>query len=702
MPVTNRTLYLLAELRDQVGGQTDNVVRDLAGAWVTAWDELNQAWQETIAEIVERYLLTGVWPTPAQLARLTRYNTATFTTQQALTVLTAAAVATTGAGVDQVVAATATAEPLVMASQLPANLAAAALKTYSHKVAPAALEAIALRAKQQITATTWPISGEATEAIRRSLIRGVAAGDNPREVARTMLARVEGEFNGGLQRAMVVARTEMLDAYRDASAHVHDANRDVLDGWTWSASIPDPRTCPACWGMHGTHHPLIQPGPWGHQQCIPAGAEVHGPGVVASTTRWFVGELVEITTEQGRHLSVTPNHPVLTTQGWVDAGEIHQGHHVVTAAPRERDGAVAGSEPHHYQRPALIEDVAGAFDGAGLVGSVVVPTAAVDFHGDGAGSDVHVVRAHGALLDDLQARCSQPPGHESFLGGDVRVAGVPRDALLPGDRRVAQALERAGAAPLGSMGGGRDLAVLFRGALVGAQSVALGDRPQCHACVDQAAVDQAAGSAQRFGDGVAGFSGEVAAHDGVGVHAGGGDHGRGGLLAVEGVPVGRGAEDATVFEVADEDGGAKSVPGRDRLGRFAGEVGVDRVVDVRRRDFTGHVYNLQTVDGWYAANGIVTHNCRCARLPKLKTWRELGIDLDELPDVIPNAQDEFDQLDEADQRAIVGPGRLAMMQAGKITLADIPTLKQNTGWRPSYVPRNRAQLDQLVRRRRAQ
>lgn len=28
--------------------------------------------------------------------------------------------------------------------------------------------------------------------------------------------------------------------------------------------------------------------------------------------------------------------------------------------------------------------------------------------------------------------------------------------------------------------------------------------------------------------------------------------------------------------------------------------------------FCGHVYNLETVSGWYAAEGIVTHNCRCA------------------------------------------------------------------------------------------
>lgn len=264
MPVTNRTLYLLAELRDQVGGQTDNVVRDLAVAWVAAWDTLNDAWQKAIAEAVDEFVATGVWPPPWKLARLGRLNATSVATQQALASLTTTAVVTSNAGVAEVVTATAAAEPLIMASQLPANLAAAALKVYSGNVAPSALEAVALRARQQITATTWPISTEATEAIRRALIAGVATGTNPREAARDMLRQVEGAFNGGLARAQNVARTEMLDAYRDASAHVHFANRDVLDGWTWIATL-DRRTCPSCWGMHGTHHPINQPGPEDHQ-----------------------------------------------------------------------------------------------------------------------------------------------------------------------------------------------------------------------------------------------------------------------------------------------------------------------------------------------------------------------------------------------------------------------------------------------------
>lgn len=53
----------------------------------------------------------------------------------------------------------------------------------------------------------------------------------------------------------------------------------------------------------------------------------------------------------------------------------------------------------------------------------------------------------------------------------------------------------------------------------------------------------------------------------------------------------------------------------DRLGqaldRLAPPVQADRVVRLRRRPFSGRVYNLQTAAGWYLADGIVVHNCRC-------------------------------------------------------------------------------------------
>lgn len=128
---------------------------------------------------------------------------------------------------------------------------------------PAALEAIVKRATQQITARHYFLSQSATRSVKSALRLGMAAGDNPRTVARDMIRRTEGVFNGGLARAEVIARTELLDGYRNATNQAYVANRDVLDGWQWLAELSE-RTCPACLSMNGTMWPVNEPGPMDH------------------------------------------------------------------------------------------------------------------------------------------------------------------------------------------------------------------------------------------------------------------------------------------------------------------------------------------------------------------------------------------------------------------------------------------------------
>ena len=71
------------------------------------------------------------------------------------------------------------------------------------------------------------------------------------------------------------------------------------------------------------------------------------------------------------------------------------------------------------------------------------------------------------------------------------------------------------------------------------------------------------------------------------------------------------ALDSPLFEpgVYDSSGDAEAI--RDAENTLAGQIFFDKVVDVERYAFHGEVYNLETERGWYIANNIVTHNCRC-------------------------------------------------------------------------------------------
>ncbi len=92
---------------------------------------------------------------------------------------------------------------------------------------------------------------EASQAVRKALITGVATGQGPRTIARW----IRQELGGNLARALTISRTEVLRSYRTASLRTYQANRDVVKGWIWH-SARDRRTCMACIAMHGSFHTL--------------------------------------------------------------------------------------------------------------------------------------------------------------------------------------------------------------------------------------------------------------------------------------------------------------------------------------------------------------------------------------------------------------------------------------------------------------
>lgn len=262
MSISDETLRVARRLRRDLAKVTDGQARDLVQAWARGWDEvagdLDDALQDLAAAAGEGRI------TRAQVRRSTRLTRALAVISDQLTTLAAAAEVRITGDLQQIVDDAGAAQAALIGSQLPR--AGQALLVDWASVDAKAIEAIVKRSTQQIHAKTLPLSRDAEAAMKRELIRGLAAGKNPRETARRMLRRTEGAFNGGLTRALTIARTETLDAHRAGAKAAHDANSDVLAGWIWTAELGK-RTCPACFGMHGTEHDLDEPGPDGHQNC---------------------------------------------------------------------------------------------------------------------------------------------------------------------------------------------------------------------------------------------------------------------------------------------------------------------------------------------------------------------------------------------------------------------------------------------------
>jgi len=622
-----------------LNARLDDKTRRLVTVWALTWDQVAGELEAAIAELAAATDDGRV--TRSMILRSQRLQAALAAVADSLGLVVAQTNQIITDDIRQGIEDAITAAERMLATQLPAATAQVGGMLATQATVggltvgvvgadPGQVAAMVTRVTQRITKTTYPLAVEAQAAIRRELLRGIAVGANPRVSARRALRGIEDQWNGGLTRALTIARTETIDAHRQAAQVVHTANADIVDRWEWTAHL-DKRTCRACIAMHGERFDVTTPGPLGHQNCVLPGAVVSGPRALASTTRWFTGEVIDLHTSYGRHLAVTPNHPILTPDGWVPAGRLHKGSYVIARAGSDRP-PLAG-RPDDHQVPALIEDVAQTLGGALPVNTVRVPTAPEDFHGDGSGSKVHVVRTNGLLWDHVETSRAQS-NHKGRLMlrslGPVRMEPLPRrgslSALLDWARTTSDRL----------MGGSHIGRVLLGGAGRHHQPVGFDLVAPRHTCGIETTIDGAAGDAVATGDGVDGFPTDI--------------------------------------------------PLDDDLCAFVGETEWDVVVRVGRREYSGHVYNLQTATGWYVANDILTHNCRCARVPVTKTWEELGFTgIEEPPSLQVDKAKWFNKLKVSDQRAILGDRGFDAWQAGVYPMDQWVKRQENTGWRDSYV-----------------
>jgi SPP1 gp7 family putative phage head morphogenesis protein len=263
--INRETLRLTQQLELIVDDQIATAVRQLTAAWVRSWRLVEAEWYAVTVQLAKEVAAGGT-PTRRTLRRAENVRGAIITTRAQLDELVRLTGGTLAGSSRFLVLETARMQARLIAAQLPRGSADRARVERRADVPNRQLDAIVRRTTQQITSTLRPLTAEATNAVMDQLIVSAARGQNPRVAARQMLKQVNGAFNGGLTRALNVARTELMDAHRTAAEVAQNPHSDVLEGWQWLAKLGD-RTCPACWSLHGSKHPLSEAGPHGHQQC---------------------------------------------------------------------------------------------------------------------------------------------------------------------------------------------------------------------------------------------------------------------------------------------------------------------------------------------------------------------------------------------------------------------------------------------------
>jgi hypothetical protein len=239
---------------------TDAQTLALTRAWVDAWDVLAPEFHTALVELLAQAKDGAV--SRSVVAKNARLRDALQATRGMLDTLATQTSTVVTNDIGTAILDALDTHAALVGSQLPANTVTAGVSFT--RMSPEALAAIVQRSTAQIHSATLPLPSEVEQAMKKQLIRGIAVGENPRRTASRIVDAAEGRFNGGLTRALTIARTETLDAHRAATQASEKANTDILTEWEWHAAL-NGRTCPSCWAKHGTRHPLSEQGPNDHQ-----------------------------------------------------------------------------------------------------------------------------------------------------------------------------------------------------------------------------------------------------------------------------------------------------------------------------------------------------------------------------------------------------------------------------------------------------
>ena len=315
-------------------------------------------------------------------------------------------------------------------------------------------------------------------------------------------------------------------------------------------------------------------------------------GIASATRGYYTGPALELRTQGGRILSVTPNHPILTPFGFRPADSFGEGDYVISSLDSER--VIKSIDPHDYHVPARIEEIWDSLVVAHGMGSARVPVSPIDFHGD-AGSfkgDVDIVYPDSLLLPNGETSLPQAISQENLGNRYAQLLGFNGQGML-------RLLGNSPVTAFGSeMSRCSECGKLFWRHSGKTEDIGFAASPWRYTGIKQHPADNYPFQSESLRYSQFGFSSNIA------VNQVWGSRDKYGLR-----------RDTTGFKSPVEPTGSYTEFATEFLRRFSGLITADKVVQVRQCNFAGHVYDLQSLEQLYIANGVIVHNCRCVWVP---------------------------------------------------------------------------------------
>jgi hypothetical protein len=224
---------------------------------------------------------------------------------------------------------------------------------------------------------------------------GYLAGLTAKQINRAVLGSVKDVDPGQMQKLRQSlernTKTMVASLAETARNETYKANSRLFSGYRY-LGVLDSRQCLVCGSRDGKRYETLEEAPTlpSHMNCVLGDTNVSTTARVSHIfRRAYKGEIIVLTTASGNVLRVTPNHPILCEAGFIPAKLIKAGDNLIVDNGLK---IISFFNKGTNQKVARIEDIFRSFrESSGMV-SEIVPLTPKDFHGDVTDEKVEIIR----------------------------------------------------------------------------------------------------------------------------------------------------------------------------------------------------------------------------------------------------------------------------------------------------------------------
>ena len=341
-------------------------------------------------------------------------------------------------------------------------------------------------------------------------------------------------------------------------------------------------------------------------QCFPGDLNLNGfPFVRKFYRRWYTGKLTELILDNGVVLSATLNHPIMTSRGVQAIKDINLGDDLVLEMKQ-------GFDTIKINGNSLIptfEDIFSTLINFGVAFDVSSPRCG-QFHGDISNGKVQIIDIYSLLINMWDRLINEKLPKLGFTYADMIFVKM-LFSINSSSYSCDFAMDSSNVGEVSRFNLICSLLIRHFSPL---ELFCLGLISQTNFSLDQMFSDSSTANIEMFGNHIFACSALIHGRDFINWQ-------RDRIMC--GITSTFGHVYANSFEFL-----AKSIlVDSDLLGnlRKSESLGVEvrRVINKRLVNFSGHVYNLETISGYYNTNSVLVSNCRCYAEAVLPEFDEL-------------------------------------------------------------------------------